>query len=118
MPRPAAGTQAAAHPLLELGGEALDPAVQRDMVHLHAPIGQHGLEVAEADSELQVPAHRPEDHLGREAEAAEGPGVGHGRCSRRGWQRERRSYLLPAPLNATEPTEGDRRHRRRGAARA
>ena len=43
---------------------------------------------------MREPWHRPEDDLGREAEAAEGPGVGHGRCSRMGWQRERRSYPL------------------------
>jgi hypothetical protein len=75
------------HPLLELGGEALDPAIERDVVHLHAAVGQHVLEIAVADRELQVPPDRPEDDLGREAEAAEEPGVGHG------W-RERRSYPL------------------------
>ena len=64
------------------------------MVDLDAAVGEHALEVAVADRELQVPAHRPEDDLGREAEAAERPGVGHERCSRRGWRRERRSYPL------------------------
>ena len=33
-------------------GQAFDPAV-----------GEHALEVTVADRELQVPAHRPEDHL-------------------------------------------------------
>ena len=66
--------------LLELGGEALDPAVHGRVIDLYAAIGEHPFEVAVADRKLQVPAHGPEDHLGREAEAAECPGgVGHGR---------------------------------------
>ncbi len=79
------------HLLLELGRKALDPAVQQDVVELDAAIRQHQLEVAIADRELQVSAHRPEDDLGREAEAAEGPGLGHERCSRVGYRLERRS---------------------------
>jgi EamA-like transporter family len=101
VPRPAARPQVAAHPLLELGGEALDPAVQGDVVDEDAPVGEHGLEVAVADREGQVPAHRPEDDLGREAEAAEGPGRGHRRRSSCGW---REAPLLAArepPLDAT-----------------
>src|SRR5688572_30323909 len=84
-----------AQPPLELGREALDPAVEGDVVDGDAAVGQHGLEVAVADAELEVPAHRPQDDLGRETEAAEGPGGGHGRCSRREWRRERRSYPIP-----------------------
>ena len=84
VPRPAAGAQVPPHPLLELGGEALDPAVQGDVVDEDAAVGEHQLEVAVADREPEAPAHRPQDHLGREAEATERPGVGHGRCSRRG----------------------------------
>jgi len=64
-------------PLLELGGEALDPAVHGRVVDLDPAVGEHVIEVAVADRELQVPAHRPQDDLGREAEAAERPGVGH-----------------------------------------
>src|SRR4051812_45921622 len=91
------------HPLLELRGEALDPAVHGRVVDLNPAVGEHQLEVAVADRELQVPAHRPQDDLGREAEAAEGPGVRHDGCSRR---EVARAPLLPAyasPLNATEP---------------
>jgi hypothetical protein len=45
--------------------------------------------------EPEVPAHRPQDDRGREAEAAERPGVGHGQRSLSdGWRRERRSYPL------------------------
>src|SRR3954454_24601464 len=56
VPRPAARTQVGAHPLLQLRGEALDPAVQGCVIHRHAAIGEHGLEVAVADRKLQVPA--------------------------------------------------------------
>jgi hypothetical protein len=84
VPRPAAGPQVPPQPLLELRREALDPAVEADVVDLDAAVGEHPLQVAVADRELQVPAHRPKDDLGREAKAAEGPGVGHARCSRMG----------------------------------
>ena len=84
VPRPAAGAQVAAHPLLQLRGEALDPAVHGRVIHCDAAIGEHSLQIAIADRELQVPAHRPQDHLGREAKAAEcSGGVGHERYSRR-----------------------------------
>src|SRR3954447_22568849 len=65
-------------------GEALDPAVHGRVIHCDAPVGEHGLEVAVADRELQVPAHGPEDHLGREAEAPKRSGGGHGGYSRKG----------------------------------
>src|SRR3954453_7531569 len=52
VPLPAARTQVAAHPLLELRGEALDPAVHGRGIHRDAPIGEHGLEIAVADREL------------------------------------------------------------------
>src|SRR3712207_1155337 len=73
VPRPAARPEMPPHPLLELRGEALDPAVEADVVYLHAAVGEHPLEVAVADRELQVPPDRPEDDLVREAEAAEEP---------------------------------------------
>src|SRR3954454_8518278 len=84
VPRPAARTQVVAHPLLQLRGEALDPAVHGRVIHRDAPVSEHGLEIAIADRKLQVPAHGPEDHLGREAEAAECSGGGHGGYSRKG----------------------------------
>src|SRR5918994_7954027 len=93
-----------ARALLELGGEALDPAEKADVVDRDAAVGEHGLEVAVADGELQVPPDRPEDDRGREAEAAEGPGVGHERCSGVGGSVG--APLLPAhrpPLKATDP---------------
>src|SRR3954452_4054176 len=66
------------------GAKRWTQRVQGRVIHRHAPVGEHGLEVAVADRELQIPAHGPEDHLGREAEAAECSGGGHGRYSRKG----------------------------------
>jgi hypothetical protein len=71
-----------AHAFLELRGEALDPTVHGRVIDLDPAIGQHALKVAVADRELQVPAHHPKDDLGREAEAAERPGVPAGES---GW---------------------------------
>src|SRR4051812_41416008 len=73
------------------------------MIHRDAPIGEHRLEIAIADRKLQIPAHGPEDHLGREAEAPERSGGGHGQYSRNGdgrstaptWER------CPAQCNRT-----------------
>ena len=73
------------------------------MVDRHAAGGEHALEVAVADRELQVPPDRPENDLGREAEAAEGPGVGHEQRSRIGGR-----WDHGLPLNATEPVIGYR----------
>src|SRR4051812_29400058 len=104
VPRPAARTQVAAHPFFEFRGEALNPAVHGRVIHRDAPVGEHGLEIAIADRELQVPAYGPEDRLGRKAEAAECPGgVGHDGTLGRMLAG---TPLLPghaAPLNATDP---------------
>ena len=71
--------------------------------HRDAPVGQHPFEVAVADRKLQVPAHGPEDHLGREAKAAECAGGVMTVLSAECW-REHRSYPgTTAPLNATDP---------------
>ena len=42
------------------------------MVHLNAAIQQHEREIMVADREHQIPAHRPQDHLGGELPAFEG----------------------------------------------
>src|SRR3954453_15289790 len=82
VPWPAARTQGAAHPLLELRDEALNPAVHGRVIHRDAAIGEHPFEVAVADRKLQIPAHGPKDYLGREAEAPKrSGGVGHERYS-------------------------------------
>src|SRR3712207_9392334 len=52
-------------PLLKLRRIRLDPAVNGRVVNQDAAVSEHQLEVAVADREPQVPAHRPEDHLGR-----------------------------------------------------
>ena len=59
VPRPAARPQVAAQPSLELQREALDPAAEAGAVHLHAAVGEHAVEVAVAERELEGPAHRP-----------------------------------------------------------
>ena len=66
-----------AHAPLESGGEALDPAVQRDVVDPYAALGQHLLRITEADRGAEAPTHRPQDHLGREAETADRAHEGH-----------------------------------------
>src|SRR4051812_28331417 len=53
-------------PLLELGRIGLDPAEDGRVVDRDVAVLQHELEVAVADREHQVPAHRPEDYLGGE----------------------------------------------------
>src|SRR4030095_6780384 len=59
--------------------EALDPAVDGGVVDFHAALGEELLDVAVRQREAQVPAHREDDHLGREAEASErGPCDGSG----------------------------------------
>ena len=82
----------AADPLLELGGEVLDPAMERDVIDLNAAVGQHALEVSIADRELQIPAHRPQDDLGRKAEAAKHPSRAHPWRSSCGLVAARRSH--------------------------
>jgi hypothetical protein len=64
--------QVSARALLELRREALDPAVHGPVVDLGPSVGEHALEVAVADRELQVPPDRLEDHRGREAVALVG----------------------------------------------
>ena len=98
MPRSTAWAQIAAHVLLQLQSEALDSAGQGDVIALHAAVGQHAFEVAVADRDLQVPAHGPEDHIRREAEAAEGSGSSYGQRSWIGTE-VRCFYLLTALCN-------------------
>src|SRR3954454_15129972 len=93
------------HPFLKLRGEVLDPAVHGRVIHRDAPVGQHPFEVAVADRKLQVSAHGPEDHLGREAEALGCPGGG-GHDGTLGGMLAGASLLTghAATLNATDPS--------------
>jgi len=52
--------------------EPLHPAVDGDVVDLHAALGEQFLDVAVGQPEAQVPADRDDDDVGREAEASEG----------------------------------------------
>jgi hypothetical protein len=52
------------------------------VVDLDAPLGEQLLDVAVGQAEVQVPADRDDDHLGRETEAGKadcGRGAGRGR---------------------------------------
>jgi hypothetical protein len=55
----------------ELRGEPLDPAVDGDVVHGDAALGEQFLDVAVGQPIAQVPADRDCDHLPREPEASE-----------------------------------------------
>src|SRR5690348_9339144 len=58
-------------PLLQLRRVGLDPAEDGRVVDRDAAVLQHELEIAVADREHQIPAHGPEDHLGRKLPALE-----------------------------------------------
>jgi hypothetical protein len=47
------------------------PPVDGDVVDLDAALGEQLLDVAVGQAETQVPAHRHDDHIRREAEADE-----------------------------------------------
>jgi hypothetical protein len=99
----------------EQRGEPLNPAVDGDVIDLHATLDQELLNVAIGQVEPQIPAHRDHDHLRREPEAGE---------RRLRWQPQARAgsmtsllksaSILPT-LNATEPV-GPYRWRQLGAA--
>src|SRR4051794_13056614 len=58
-------------PLLQLSCIGLDPAEDGGVIDRDAAVLQHEREIAIADREHQIPAHRPEDHLGSELPALE-----------------------------------------------
>jgi len=49
-------------------GEPLHPPIERDVVDLDATLGEKLFEVPVGQPVPEVPAHRQQDHLGREAE--------------------------------------------------
>jgi hypothetical protein len=76
-PRAIARTQVWTDPLLQFRRISLDPAEDRGVIHVYAPVSQHQLEVAVADREHEVPADCPEDHLGGELPSLERPALLH-----------------------------------------
>src|ERR1700710_86641 len=86
--------------LLQFGRISLDPPEDSAVVHLHATIQQHQLEITVADRKHQIPPNRPQDHLGVELLPFEG--------------------LMPAYLNSLStcghPTASTRSGRRQKAA--
>src|SRR5215217_9243792 len=57
--------------LLKPGCISLDPAENRRVVDRDAAVLQHEREIAVADREHQIPAHRPEDYISSELPALE-----------------------------------------------
>lgn len=55
----------------DLGGETLNPAVQRDVIYLDPPLGQQLLEIPIRQPEPEIPPHRQQDHLRRKPETRE-----------------------------------------------
>ena len=92
-------------PPLELRCIGLDPAKDGGVCEVSTAFFQHELEVAVADREHKVPAHRPEDYLSGELPAFEGQTRLKCRqsppCHVPAWLRS------PRPVNdATEPISG------------
>src|SRR4051794_3027130 len=70
-------------PLRQLGCISLDPTKDGGVVDRDAAVLQHELEIAVADREHQIPAHRPEDPPSRELPAFERLTLPHRRPSPR-----------------------------------
>src|SRR5215207_931942 len=68
-------------PLLQLRRISLDPAKEGRVVDRDPAVLQHQFEIAIADREHQVPAHGPQDHLGRELPALERLALRHDTCA-------------------------------------
>src|SRR4051794_10768009 len=81
LPRAVARPQMGSDPLLQLRGISLDPTEDGRVVHRDTAVLQHQFEITVADWEHQVPAHGPEDHLGRELPAFELLALRHDTCA-------------------------------------
>jgi hypothetical protein len=57
--------------LVQLGCISLNPTKEGRVIHRDATIGEHALEIAIADGELQIPADRPQNDLRRELSTLE-----------------------------------------------
>jgi len=76
------------------------------VIDRHAAVGQHPFQVAVADRELQVPAHRPQDHLGRELPTLEWVLLGlHHTVTQAAEKRRVLPDIWPVENAATEPGE-------------
>ena len=80
--RAGARLQMSPDPLLQRRGVSLHPAEQSRMVDHYAAVRQHRGQVAVADRERQIPAQRPQDHLGREVPPSERPALIRSHCAR------------------------------------
>jgi hypothetical protein len=86
MPAVTDGVPAGSGGLGQQRREAQHPAVDRQVVNLHAPLSEQLLDVAVGQGEAQVPANRQHDDIRREAEAGEGR-----------LRRDRRARLVSGP---------------------
>src|SRR5687768_16585474 len=80
--------------------EALDPALDRDVVDLNSAGYEQFLDVAAGQAVAQVPAHRDHDHVGRELE----PGKTPSSVATTGVNESETSQLKPA-LSGDQPTQ-------------
>jgi hypothetical protein len=85
-------------------GEPLHPAVDRHMVDLDAAFGEEFLDIPVGQPVAQVPAHRHNDHLGREAEPGERR-AGRRPGTRPNCGRHRSTLPDARSVHATEPHE-------------
>jgi len=65
------GVAAGAGGVGQQGREALDPAVDGDVVNFNAAFGEQFYDVSVREAEAEVPADGQDDHVGREPEAGE-----------------------------------------------
>ena len=75
------------------------------MVHLDATLGEQLFEVPVGQPEAEVPAHRQQDHLGRETEANEPRGHPHRRSRTASALHRATLTATVSSVNATEPSQ-------------
>src|SRR5215210_9560604 len=68
-------------PLLQLRRINLDPTEEGRVVDRDPTVLQHQFEITVADREHQIPAHGPQDYLGRELPALERLALRHDTCT-------------------------------------
>src|SRR4051794_28480396 len=109
LPRAIARPQVRSDPLLQLWRISLDPAEEGCVVDRDTAVLQHQLEIAVADREHQIPAHGPQDHLGRELPAFELFALRHATCAAiRLVEMARLSNPDPPHKFATDPSDSPR----------
>ena len=83
--------------------EPLHPPIEGDVVDLDATLGEKLFEVPVGQPVPQVPAHRQQDHLGRETESSEPRGHRHRRSRTASALHRATLTATVRSVNATEP---------------